>query len=185
HRRVRDAKADGRAAERVGDEVRRDRAEEPDEEGDGRQDEERVDVPALQPQDLEPGLSAALADLGQRRRFRRFPPPRFWPIRIGRCEAIAHATASASGTGIAMVSSYARREPSFLRIAPTSSSSPRRRTNSAGLSIKGLVIRATMRLRRSWNAMFSGCTLTSRMRPESRITAGDSVEALRTFYCVS
>ena len=104
-RRVRHAEADRLAAERMRDEVRRDRAEEPDEERDRGQGDQRDDIPAPQPQGPQQVGHAALADLGQRRRFRRFPPPRFWPTCIGRCAAIAHATASASGTGIAIVSS--------------------------------------------------------------------------------
>src|SRR2546423_1414236 len=71
-------------------------------------------------------------------RLRRLAPPWFCPIRSGRCELISQTTASASGTGIAIVSSnisLALNSPRRLLIAASWVSSPRTLMNTAGLSM--------------------------------------------------
>ena len=72
------------------------------------QREDRNEVPTI-----EIVGDALSAQLRHRRRLRRFDPPWFCPRRSGRRDVISHTALSGSGTGIAIVSSYINREPSF------------------------------------------------------------------------
>src|SRR5438132_1982322 len=97
------------------EEVRHDRAVEAQNEGDDRETDDGEHVPAIEIDgfgllvDLRRPRVRQVYDLGapltHRRRFRRRPPPRFCPMRYGSLAAISHEAASASGIGIAMVSS--------------------------------------------------------------------------------